>query len=249
MAVKFTYYGGMCVLVERSDGFKMLFDPYLSKNPQATVKPEVFYDVDMVFVTHNANDHYGDATEILANSNAILFSGSEVAVRAKEEGVDLPKSRKIGTCFGDERRIDDLTTVHTVLAVHHSKMEHGPEILYYAPAFGFVVQIEPGITYYHAGDTQLYSDMKLLRELYKPNVMAVGISRIRPTVPCEMPPREAALATSWVSPEVVIPTHYTPGSVDLNQFIDYVRLTVPHVIVKDALNKTFVCEPFTVRDC
>ena len=51
MAAKFSYIGGMCVLVERSDGFKILFDPYLSKNKDTNRKPSEFYDVDLILVT------------------------------------------------------------------------------------------------------------------------------------------------------------------------------------------------------
>ena len=56
------------------------------------------------------------------------------------------------------------------------------------PAFGFIVEVEPGVTYYHVGDTCLFSDMRMYRELYHPNVMTVGISRFKePYPPCEMP--------------------------------------------------------------
>ena len=246
MGVKFTYYGGMTVLVERSDGFKMLFDPYLTKNPQATAVPSDFYDVDVLFVTHNANDHYGDTEDIFSHSNCRLYCGAECVARARVN-IDVPKARFISACYGDERKIDDITTVRPVFAVHHSKYEQPNDILSWAPPFGYIVMVEPGVVYYHAGDTAIFSDMKLYKDLYKPNVLTVGISRIRPGIPCEMPPREAALATSWIAPEVVIPTHYAPGSEDPEFFRDALRVMAPNVQIRGELGKTFTCTPFTVE--
>ena len=57
MSTKFTYFGGMAVLVERSDGYKILCDPYISKNPATDVDVKELYDVDLVLVTHAAFDH------------------------------------------------------------------------------------------------------------------------------------------------------------------------------------------------
>lgn len=246
MGVKFTYYGGMCVLVERSDGKKLLFDPYISKNPQTEVPVSRFYDVDYVFVTHNANDHYGDVEELMTNSRATLISGSDV-VRRIGEVFEVPRERRIGTMYGDEREIDGVTKLHTVTAIHHSKTTKNG-VTASAPAFGFIVDVEPGITYYHAGDTCLFSDMKLYRELYHPHVMAVGIWKFKePYPPCDMAPREAAYAVSYAGPEVVIPTHYPKGSSAPSVFERHLETLAPHVAVKSEIEKTFVCTPFRVE--
>lgn len=58
---KFTFFGAMCVLVERSDGKKFLFDPYITENPQTDAPLEQFLDIDYLFVTHNAGDLLGNA--------------------------------------------------------------------------------------------------------------------------------------------------------------------------------------------
>ena len=60
MGVRFTYYGGMCFLVERSDGYKALFDPYFNENKHTEKCASDFYDVDAILVSHHAFDHYGD---------------------------------------------------------------------------------------------------------------------------------------------------------------------------------------------
>ena len=118
MPVKFTFFGAMCVLVERSDGKKLLFDPYISGNPQTTVPLETFYDIDYLFVTHNAGDHFGDADVIMQNApKAVLISGKDVNRHVQKLG-KLPRERWYGTIYGDCRALDDQTVFHTVQAIH-----------------------------------------------------------------------------------------------------------------------------------
>ncbi len=248
MGTKFTFYGAMCVLVERSDGKKLLFDPYISENPQTSVSPEIFNDIDYLFVTHNAGDHFGDAGTIMANApKAILISGKDVN-RHVQQTVKLPRERWFGTIYGDRRELDDVTVYHTVNAIHRSKeTTNGAEASH--PAFGFIVEVEPGVTYYHVGDTCLFGDMKMYRELYHPNVMTVGISSFKkPYPPCEMPPREAAYAVSYVGPDVVIPTHYPVGSDAPEEFQAHMQTLAPQVMIKGDIEKTFVYHPFRVED-
>ena len=107
--------------------------------------------------------------------------------------------------------------------------------------------VEPGVCYYHAGDTSLFKDMKLIREMYKPDIMAVGISGIEKKYPCEMNPREAAFATQWIGPNVVIPTHYEPGSEALGEYLEFVKTTSPKAVVQTVVDKTWTYTPFSVE--
>ena len=243
MATTFTYFGGMCVLVEREDGFKTLFDPYIRENPATDADIEQFFDVDLIVVTHAAFDHNADTAFLLQNSNATLLCGGDVARIVKKE-MELPPERVLVTIYGDER-IFGQSTLRTVYAMHNSVSR--PEgVSVCSPPLGFVMQVEPGTTYYHTGDTFLYTDMKMLRELYKPNVMVVGISKICEPYPCEMTPREAACAVSWVGADVVIPSHYPVGSPALGEFMTHVASFAPSAIVREAVGKPFVYHPFQV---
>lgn len=245
MSTKFTYFGGMAVLVERSDGYKILCDPYISKNPATDVDVKELYDVDLVLVTHAAFDHYGDTADIIKNSNAILMAGADV-IRLVNQELDepLPAERVKSTIYGDEQSFGT-TKVHTAVTFHTSNtVQNGVSTVFFP--FGFVVEVEPGVAYYHAGDTCLFSDMKLIHELYKPNVMAVGISRIEPQFPCEMAPREAAHATAMIGADVVIPTHYAPGSEDLELYLRYADAIAPNTQVFAGANRSFLYTPFRV---
>ncbi len=247
MGVKFTYFGGMAVLAERSDGYKILCDPYISKNPATDVDVKSLYDTDLLLVTHAAFDHFGDTIDIMKNSKAVLMAGADV-IRLVNEALEepLPPERIKSTIYGDEQFFG-MTTVHTAITFHTSNtVQHGISTVFFP--FGFVVEIEPGVTYYHAGDTCLFGDMKLIRELYKPNVMAVGISRIEPKYPCEMAPREAAHATAMIGADVVIPTPYPPGSADLDLYLKYAEAIAPNTKVLAGANRSFIYHPCRIEE-
>ena len=247
MATKFTYFGGMAVLAERSDGYKILCYPYISKNPATDTDVKTLYDTDLLLVTHAAFDHFGDTIEIMKNSKAILMAGADV-IRLVNAALEepLPAERVRSTIYGDEQFFG-ITTVHTAVTFHTSNtVQQGVSTVFWP--FGFVVEIEPGVTYYHAGDTCLFGDMKLIRELYKPNIMAVGISRIEPQYPCEMAPREAAHATAMIGADVVIPTHYPPGSSDLDLYLKYADAIAPNTRVFVGADRSFMYHPSRIEE-
>lgn len=245
MGVKFTYFGGMCVMSERSDGYKILCDPYISSNPLTKVPVQEIKDIDLLIVSHNAFDHFGDTVEIMKKTNAILFAGGEVVRRVKEAIPELPDERMRITIYGDEQVFNG-TTVRVMPAWHVSNCVVNDTVIA-NPSLGYVVDIEKGVRYYHPGDTSLFSDMKMIRELYKPNVMAVGISAIERKYPCEMNPREAAYATQWIGPDVVIPTHYEPGAKELEMYIQYISLLAPGTCVMSDIDTTWEYIPFHIR--
>lgn len=246
MAVKFTYYGGMCVLIERSDGFKILCDPYLNKNVLSPVKASDLYDVDLVMVTHYAGDHLGDAVEIMQNSNATLLSTTDV-IYALQMKYDLPKARCIASAYGDFREFG-VTTTHTVWAEHQSKFDVEGHIRTYGIPAGFVIEVEPGVTYYHTGDTALYGDMKLIREMYSPNVMCVGIDSVKAKRgSIEMGPREAAMAAMFVGASVVIPTHYSTARNAPEVFKTHMKSFCPKATFMDDIGKTYTVTPLMVE--
>ena len=251
---KFTYYGGMCILVERSDGFKMLFDPYIKKNKQTDAQLSDFFDVDLIFVPHHAGDHYGDVVEILDNSKAHLVAPSDCIYYVKKEvqkpleeaKKDPENGRLCASAYGDER-VFGVTKTHTVNAVHLSKGSVNGVPVYGLPS-GFVVEIENGVTYYHPGDTALHYDIKLVHELFKPNIMCVGISNIKPLASREMGPREAAISCSWVGADVVIPTHYFEGSGAMEEFERHMESIYPQAQIKKDIGKPFYMIPAHTED-
>ncbi|MEB3760877.1 MAG: metal-dependent hydrolase [Desulfurococcales archaeon] len=186
---KITFYGHSAFLVEL-DGKKILIDPYLS-NPLSPVKPEDVKDVDLVVLTHGHGDHLGDAITILKNNkNAKIVAIYELANYVGEQIGD--PSRAIGGNIGGPMLVDDLKIALTP-ATHSSP--------YGAPTG--VVIIGKEATIYHAGDTGVTMDMKLIGELYKPDIALLPIGGH-----FTMDPVEAAKAVELIKPKVAIPMHW-----------------------------------------
>lgn len=246
MSVRFTYYGGMCVLIERSDGFKILCDPYIDNDVNQNKALSQFDDVSLILVTHAAFDHYGQLEDIMPRNRAVLMAGGDVRRMLLKACPDIESGRLYKMVYGDERTFDQ-SVVRPVFAMHVSaSAPQGVSVT--SPPYGFIVQVEQNVCYYHTGDTFLFSDMKLIRDLYKPSVMVVGISRMGDKYPCELTTREAAIAVSWVAPDVVIPSHYPAGSPALDEFKAHLKSFAPATLVRDGVNKTFEYSPFQCRD-
>ena len=189
MMAKITFYGHSAFLVEL-DGKKILIDPYLS-NPLSPVKPEDVKDVDLVVLTHGHGDHLGDAITILKNNkNAKIVAIYELANYVGEQIGD--PGRAIGGNIGGPMLVDDLKIALTP-ATHSSP--------YGAPTG--VVIIGKEATIYHAGDTGVTMDMKLIGELYKPDIALLPIGGH-----FTMDPVEAAKAVELIKPKVAIPMHW-----------------------------------------
>src|SRR5258708_20113360 len=86
---------------------------------------------------------------------------------------------------------------------HSNSIEDNGERIYGGEAGGYIVKLPSGVTLYHAGDTAVFGDMKLLGEIYKPEIAMLPIGDV-----FTMGPREAAVATRLLGVKHVIPMHY-----------------------------------------
>jgi L-ascorbate metabolism protein UlaG (beta-lactamase superfamily) len=180
--MKITFLGHSGFLLD--SGVKIVIDPFLTGNPKSGVEASSLSEVHIVLVTHAHPDHLGDAYSIVKRTGATLLSTHDVAVSGEIAGE--------GMNFGG-------TMTLRGIPITMVKAEHAVGM---SDSAGFVWTQE-GKTFYHMGDTSLFSDMKLIAELYRPEVLFVPIGD-RYT----MNPKEAALATSWVKPKIVFPMHF-----------------------------------------
>jgi L-ascorbate metabolism protein UlaG (beta-lactamase superfamily) len=178
-----TWLGHACVLIEGSR--RVVVDPYL---PQGSVPR----DVDMVAVTHGHADHMGDAVALARPTIAI----TEIAKYLARQGVPAE-----GMNIGGTITVEGVSFT-MVPAVHSSGLEIEGGHIVGGTSAGFVIGMD-GAAVYHAGDTALFSDMKLIGELYQPDVALLPIGG-RYT----MGPREAMMAAQFVGAPLVIPIHY-----------------------------------------
>lgn len=162
-------------------------DPFLTDNPAASTTPEEITEADVVIVTHHHGDHLGDAYTICKNTGATLVSIHEVAVEGEAEGITVEGMNIGGTIEANG------VTVHMVTAIHSA--EKGD------PA-GVVVELD-GQSLYHAGDTGLTYDMKLIGEFFQPDLSFIPIGdRYTMGVP------SATKAVEFIQTKKVIPIHY-----------------------------------------
>lgn len=167
-------------------------DPFLTGNPVATVKPD---DVTCQYValTHAHADHLGDTVSIAKANNATVIAAFEITEYLGSQGVEKLEpgnpGGRINTDFG---------WVAMTQAFHSSSFEGR----YMGMPCGLVFHIG-GVTIYHCGDTGIFSDMKLLGEIYQPDIACIPIGD-RFT----MGPKLAARAAEMIKPRLAIPIHY-----------------------------------------
>jgi len=183
--LKVTWLGHSAVKITGSK--TVLIDPFITGNPAAVIKVEDIGHVDMVFVTHYHGDHVGDAFAICKKTGAKLIAIHEIAVEAEAQQIAAE-----GMNIGGTVAIGDVK-FNMVPALHSA--EKG------TPA-GVVVEID-GKKIYHAGDTGLTYDMKLIGEFFKPDLSFLPIGD-RYT----MGIASAVKAVEFVQTRRVVPIHY-----------------------------------------
>ncbi len=191
MTSSITYLGHSGIWIQRG-GTSLVIDPFLTGNPLARHKPADL-NVQHIALTHGHGDHFGDTIAIAKATGATVYAAWEITEFLGEQGISNVQPANHGG------RIDtDFGYVAFTPAIHSSSYNGR----YMGAAAGVVVQIH-GFTLYHCGDTALFSDMKLIGELYKPDVACVPIGD-RFT----MGPELATRAAEWIGAKTVIPAHY-----------------------------------------
>jgi L-ascorbate metabolism protein UlaG (beta-lactamase superfamily) len=210
---KVTWFGHASFKIEVADKI-VLIDPWLDGNPASLVKASEIDRADIVYVTHDHGDHMGDAVNICKRTNATFVSTFELGNYASENGVKDVVGLNIGGCAEVKG-----VKLYMVQAFH--------TCLRGAPT-GVIVEAE-GKRVYHAGDTGLFGDMKLIGQIYKPDLALLPIGRYY-----TMGALEAAEAVRLLKPKVVIPMHYRTFPVlaqSADEFAKKVKKKAPRVKV------------------
>ncbi len=190
--MKIQWLGHSAFLLHGKD--RVLIDPVLTGNPKAAVRPEDV-DCDIICVTHGHFDHLGDAVAIARRTGAQVACIVEMSLYLERCEV-----KATGFNLGGTARIGD-TSVTMVPAVHSSSI--GAPGLEFSAAMPTGMVVDSGKVVYHAGDTTVFGDMKLVGELHKPDVALLPIGGF-----FTMDPRQAALAAKFIGAKTVIPMHY-----------------------------------------
>jgi L-ascorbate metabolism protein UlaG (beta-lactamase superfamily) len=196
--VKVTYLGHSAFKLVSPQGVIILIDPYLSNNPKTPPDQKEVDKADLILATHGHGDHLGDTVAIAQKTNATAVVMAELATYLSNKGVkNLVRMNKGGSYAFKGIRIT------MVNAQHSSSVTEGNQVIYAGEPVGFIIRFENGFTAYHAGDTSVMADMKILGEIYSPVLAFLPIGSH-----FTMDPQEAAYACRLLRPQFVIPMHY-----------------------------------------
>jgi L-ascorbate metabolism protein UlaG (beta-lactamase superfamily) len=195
---RITWLGHATIQITASTGRIILIDPWIEGNPSFPASMKTFPRVDLILVTHGHGDHSGDVLSLAQAHHAPVVAMYELAKWFGSKGVPniLPMGKGGTQHIGDI----DVTMVH---AIHSSSVEEDGQSIYAGEPAGLVVRLPGGFTLYHAGDTTVFGDMKIIGELYKPDLVCLPIGGH-----FTMGPREAAYAIRLLGVHHVIPMHY-----------------------------------------
>ena len=196
--VKITWLGHATFRIQTPKGKTIIIDPWVMGNPVCPEPEKNVKAVDIMLITHGHGDHIGDAVSIATKHNPQVVCIPEMGAWLGRKGVkNLAEMNKGGTQQVQDIRV---TMVH---ADHSCGIQDGDERIYGGEAVGYVIEFDNGVKIYHAGDTNVFGDMAIIRDLYAPQIAMIPIGDHY-----TMSPREAAYACNLLKPQTVIPMHF-----------------------------------------
>ena len=195
---RLTWLGHNTFHLESSAGRSVLLDPFIEGNPACPKEHKTFDQLDVITISHGHGDHMADAVTLAKKLKSTVVCNFEIHAFLKKKGVTTTSPMN----KGGTQQVQGLafTMVH---AIHSSGIEDGGEMVYGGEPCGFVIRLENGARIYHAGDTGVFSDLALIREIYAPEVAILPIGDHY-----TMSPREAAVAARLLQPQVIVPAHF-----------------------------------------
>jgi len=195
---KLTWLGHAAFRITTPSGNVILIDPWIHSNPATPEALKKIDRVDTMLITHGHFDHIADAVELGKKFKPRVVGIFETCAWLESKGVP----NTTGMNKGGTQKVGEIE-VTMVNAVHSCGIQDGDKIVYGGEACGYILRLPGGLTIYHAGDTAVFGDMKIIGELYAPTVAMLPIGDYY-----TMGPREAALAIRLLNVRHVIPMHF-----------------------------------------
>ena len=195
---RITWLGHATVLVQTAKGTNILIDPFIEHNPKYPRDFVLPAKIHYVLLTHGHGDHISDAAPVAKKHGSHVVAVYELAAYVAGPGA----IEYTGMNLGGTVQLADVA-VTMVDAKHSAGAQDDKGVHYAGVATGFVLTIAGGPVLYHAGDTCVFGDMQLIRELYAPQIAMLPIGGHY-----TMGPKEAAVACRLLAPKTVLPIHW-----------------------------------------
>ena len=226
MSTRIRFFGVAAYELITEAGQHILIDPFLDENPGSPVKSAELPRVDLILVSHAAVDDLGDTESIARRTGAPIICGGEVRAYLVDKGI--PGEQIRATTWGIAVEVAGIKV--QPLECHHWSQIKMPDGTFASGVpMAFIVYTDPGVRFYHYGDTAIFSDLKLQAELYQPTIGCIGIANPQEILhrypmpgqmlTAEMSPLEGALAAQWLQLKTVLPCHYiNPDCAEVREF-------------------------------
>ena len=198
MPLAITWLGHATFLLVSPGGKRIVFDPWITGNPKSPESAKKIGALDLILITHGHNDHTTDAVPLARSSGARTVAPFELAEFFGRKGLQNVTGMNPG---GTLHALG--LSITMVPAMHSSSIDDDGKTFYTGVATGYVVKLENGQTIYYAGDTSIFYDMKLIGEIYKPEIAFLPIGDFY-----TMGPEQAAKASELLGVRQIVPMHY-----------------------------------------
>jgi L-ascorbate metabolism protein UlaG (beta-lactamase superfamily) len=191
--VKVTFIGHSCFLIDNGKN-RILIDPFITGNPVAKISNEQ-KRADFILISHGHGDHLGDSLDLAKKNNAMIISNFEICTYCQNQGAKNVYPLHIGG--GNKFSFGSLK-----LTIAHHGSTLGDNNEYGGAPAGFIIRTD-GKIIYHAGDTGLFLDMKLIGERDKIDLALLPVGG---NFTMDIP--DAIKAVEFLKPAKAIPMHY-----------------------------------------
>ena len=236
------WLGHSSIAVE-SNGHIIFFDPWIEDNPKCSLKLSEIKKASVVCVTHGHIDHLGDSLDIVKQTGAKLVCSPEIGFYADRKGFKYNEDSYPLNIGGSWK--GDAFTITMVHADHTSdimgeEFKTDGTIMPGSGCCGYILELTDGPTIYYSGDTGVFGDMALIRDLYRPNIAIFTVGG-----KYNMGVREAAYAAALVLPDYVMAVHhgtFEDQMLDLDNLASEMKVRAPRVqLVRIEPGENFAC--------
>jgi L-ascorbate metabolism protein UlaG (beta-lactamase superfamily) len=228
MSTKIKFLGLAAFEITLPDGRVVVIDPCLDSNPASPVQAAELERVDLLLVSHLAVDHIAEAAAVASRFRCPVVCGKEVRYYLQCQGVEADQFRTLPW----HGQVNPLGIRVRSVPSMHASVGLAPDGTWLSgPPMGFILYAAGDCRIYHSGDTAIFSDLKLIGQLYQPNVGLICACELEEAYlrslglkdhyGNEMSGDEGALAAIWLGLEYAICCHFLDpeGRPDVDKFV------------------------------